>query len=641
MGAKLPRIPPGSNRAWSVTLNELSDRRLAWQPDIYQRYSFLARLTDILSGEGSGALTLLDVGSGPIALTEAFVSPRFDIVRADVSQFDDPSIVLLHPGEPLPFEDAAFDVAVAIEVLEHVPPAQRPSLIRELQRVSRQATIVCCPIDTPEVVEAERQFSAYAQAVSGRDVDFLVEHRENGLPDAAEVVSWFSDPGSVLVADNAPLDEWLAFNVLDFIYACDLGDHEAKARFAAAVNTRAPLARAGAAHYRRFFCAFTSPAHAATAARVIDAARSPDPTEPQRLVRELVTGILGWRQELRERSTREVEATHRHIGELDAALLGFKEAVAEKDAHIGKLDGDARRASRGASAEKDAHIAELNQHLAEAMRSRAGVGRRASARRTHVCSSSMANADAAGLTALVERCEQTRSGKPEAHARLRRTRTADASALSAAHARLEESTRRATALERELQVILTSRSWRLTAPLRRFRRLSGAAPSSRFPSAPWRRMRRWVRERATRRRNYALAAESGLFDATCYRESLSRCGRHRREPARALSQVGRARRPRSASPVRLLVLPPVEPRRRRRRREPARALPHGRRVRRPRSASDFDSSFYLEGNPDVAAAGMNPLRTTSRAAGSKAGPRIQTSTERSTWRRTLTSQRPA
>ena len=108
-------------------MNELSDRLLAWQPDIYQRYSFLARLTDILTGDGSGALTLLDVGSGPVALTKAFVSPRFDVVRADVSQFDDPSIVLLHPGAPLPFDDAAFDVAVAIEVLEHVPPVQRPA----------------------------------------------------------------------------------------------------------------------------------------------------------------------------------------------------------------------------------------------------------------------------------------------------------------------------------------------------------------------------------------------------------------------------------------------------------------------------------------------------------------------------------
>jgi SAM-dependent methyltransferase len=263
-------------------LNQLSDRRLALQPDIYQRYSYLARLIDILSGEGRRTLTLLDVGSGPLALTEVFVSPRFEIVRADLSQFDDPSIVLLHPGEPLPFENAAFDVAVAIDVLEHVPQAQRPSLIRELQRVSRQAAIVCCPVDTPEVVEAERQFSACAKAVSGRDVDFLVEHREHGLPDAVQVWSWFRDPGSVLVADNAPLDEWLAFNALDFVYACDLIDHDAKGRFAAAVNARSLLARVGAAHYRRFFCAFTSPAHAATAARMIDAAKS-SPSDPQRL----------------------------------------------------------------------------------------------------------------------------------------------------------------------------------------------------------------------------------------------------------------------------------------------------------------------------------------------------------------------
>ena len=43
-----------SHRSRSVALNELSDRRLTLQPDIYQRYSFLARLTDILTGDGSG-----------------------------------------------------------------------------------------------------------------------------------------------------------------------------------------------------------------------------------------------------------------------------------------------------------------------------------------------------------------------------------------------------------------------------------------------------------------------------------------------------------------------------------------------------------------------------------------------------------
>jgi hypothetical protein len=316
-----------------------------------------------------------------------------------------------------------------------VPPAQRPSLIRELQRVSRQATIVCCPVDTPEVAEAERQFSAWAQAVSGRDVDFLVEHHENGLPQAAQVVSWFSDPGSALVAENSPLDEWIAFNVLDFMYAYDLGDHEAKGRFAAAVNARVPLARLGAAQYRRFFCAFTSPAHTASAARVIDEVTARDPSEPHLLVREMVMGILGWRKELRERSMREIDATHRHIGELDAAVVRFKEAVAEKDAHIGKLDqylaetSQSLQEAQGALAQNDVRLLELEANANEAQRQADGLRDEVAATR--------------------DMLQQ------------------QANAISAARARLEETSQRATAVERELQGILKSRSWRLTAPLRR------------------------------------------------------------------------------------------------------------------------------------------------------------------------------
>ena len=249
------------------------------------------------------------------------------------------------------------------------------------------------------------------------------------------------------------------------------GRRRSEGRFAAAVNTRAPLARAGAAHYRRFFCAFTSPAHAATAARVIDAARSPDPIEPQRLVRDLVTGILGWRQELRERSTREVEGIHRHVGELDAALLRFKEAVAEKDAHIQKLD----------------------QHLAATIQS------------LHEAQGALAQKDARLL-------------ELEANA--------NAAAEAGAHERANGGRR---ALERELQVTLTSHSWRLTAPLRRFRRTFQhrtfitshswrlTTLLRRFKRAVQQRtlisgLRRRVRERITRLRNYAAErpGERGL-----------------------------------------------------------------------------------------------------------------------------------
>ena len=535
-------------------MNEFPDRRLARQPDIYQRYSFLARLTDILLSEGNGTLTLLDIGSGAIALTEAFVSARFDIVRADVNQFGDPGIVLLDPGEPLPFEDAAFDVAVAIEVLEHVPPTERPRLIRELQRVSRQATIVCCPVNTPEVLEAEGRFSAWVQSVSGRDLDFLVEHREHGLPVAAQVASWFRDPGAVLVADNAPLEEWLAFNGLDFIYACDLGDGEAKARFAAAVNARVPLARSGIAHYRRFFCSFASPAHADAAARVIDAARSPDPTDSQRLVAELLGGVLGWRQELRERSAGEIDALQRHIAGLDAALSGFQEAVAEKDTHIAKLDGAIANLKHAVD-EKDAHVQTLHEQLAT-----------------------------------------TNQSLQESQG-----------ALTEDDSRLEETTRRATTLERELQAVLASRSWRLTAPLRRFSETRRRVASAAGPVRTLTGVRRWVRERVTRRRDSARLDASGLFDARWYRERYPDIGNAKVDPLvhyfKWGAHEGRDPHPLFDTSFYLESNPDVAA---------AGVNPFlhylstgGAEGRDPHPC--FDSSFYLEANPDVAAAGMNPL----------------------------------
>ena len=212
--------------------------------------------------------------------------------------------------------------------------------------------------------------------------------------------------------------------------------------------------------------------------------------------------------------------------------------------------------------------------------------------------------------------------------------------MSAAHARLEESTRRATALERELQLILTSRSWRLTAPLRRFTEALRHRTFITAPVGALAGMRRWVRERITRRRNYALAAESGLFDATWYREHYPDVGRSNVDPLvhylkrggietrdphplfDARYYVGQtpslppdtspllhyvtigAREGRAASPLRRPSICEA------RRRAWINPLVHylaagGLEGRDPHPL--FSSSFYLESNPDVAEAGVNPL----------------------------------
>ena len=44
--------------------------------------------------------------------------------------------VIVYDGDRLPFEDKSFDVAVCNSVIEHVPPAKRANLVREINRVS-------------------------------------------------------------------------------------------------------------------------------------------------------------------------------------------------------------------------------------------------------------------------------------------------------------------------------------------------------------------------------------------------------------------------------------------------------------------------------------------------------------------------
>ena len=237
------------------------DTQLGFQPDIYQRYAFLARLIEAVFRPGSAApsdrLCLLDVGSGPVRLTETFLPEWVDVTRTDVSTFDDPAIVLIDTNGSLSFADGSMDVVLAMDVLEHIPNDQRARVMAECQRVARRCVIFAGPVHTPEVVAAEQAFKEFAKAVSGRDILFLDEHARFGLPDVGAIAAAFDDRAwQVVTADNSPLAEWQVFNAVDFLYASDLGEGEAKHATNAVINRRAPFARAGSAHYRKFVCGF-------------------------------------------------------------------------------------------------------------------------------------------------------------------------------------------------------------------------------------------------------------------------------------------------------------------------------------------------------------------------------------------------
>jgi len=98
-----------------------------------------------------GGLGYLDVGCGP-GETDRFLERRVgslagvDVVPGMVERARQRNPWADYrdyaEGDPIPHDDASFDVCFAICVLHHVPPEQRLRLVREMKRVSRPGGLI-------------------------------------------------------------------------------------------------------------------------------------------------------------------------------------------------------------------------------------------------------------------------------------------------------------------------------------------------------------------------------------------------------------------------------------------------------------------------------------------------------------------
>ncbi len=103
--------------------------------------------------------------------------------------------------------DKEVDVAVALDVLEHIPPPEREFFIGELARLSRLSCIFAFPIASAAPVEE------LVLRVTGSK--WLAEHRENGLPEPAEVEAIFNKLALAFTRHpNASLASWMAMMLL-------------------------------------------------------------------------------------------------------------------------------------------------------------------------------------------------------------------------------------------------------------------------------------------------------------------------------------------------------------------------------------------------------------------------------------------
>ena len=89
--------------------------------------------------------SLLEIGSGPIGIGRFRKVP---FVGCDISfPFEPkwPMTPMIASAAQLPLKDNEFDVVIASDVLEHVPPNQRKAVIGETLRVARRFVIFGFP----------------------------------------------------------------------------------------------------------------------------------------------------------------------------------------------------------------------------------------------------------------------------------------------------------------------------------------------------------------------------------------------------------------------------------------------------------------------------------------------------------------
>jgi hypothetical protein len=125
---------------------------------------------------------LLDIGSGSFGLA-AFYRHRF--VGCDL-EFPwaprKPMLPVRCSATELPFADASFPVVVVSDVLEHVPPEHRLTVVREALRVARKVVVFGFPSGSP-AFESDRNFRDYLKKRGIPPYGWLEEHMLYPFPD--------------------------------------------------------------------------------------------------------------------------------------------------------------------------------------------------------------------------------------------------------------------------------------------------------------------------------------------------------------------------------------------------------------------------------------------------------------------------
>lgn len=195
-------------------------RYLRWN-DEWDGSQALRYLPVVRALRRAGARRILEVGSG-----DGTIGPflRAPVVVAELD-FDPATLRRAGPLvvpvrariHALPFARASFDAVIAVDVLEHLPPAARAPAVRELARVASRLVVVGVPCGE-RAARMEARLDRIHLRRSGIADAWLAEHRQHGLPEATDIARMLGaamPDGRLTVIGNAPLPFWYALEALD------------------------------------------------------------------------------------------------------------------------------------------------------------------------------------------------------------------------------------------------------------------------------------------------------------------------------------------------------------------------------------------------------------------------------------------
>lgn len=153
-------------------------------PEAALRYYPVVKAIKKLNLEDS---KILEVGPGSLGIIP-YLKREIDGVDVD---FSGPKTKLLNKikgkANNLPFAKNAYDVAIFVDVLEHLRKEERQDAIYEILRVTKRLVVIVVPVGEL-AQEQDKKLDEYFFKKFGRRNQYLEEHVSNGLPKTEEVL---------------------------------------------------------------------------------------------------------------------------------------------------------------------------------------------------------------------------------------------------------------------------------------------------------------------------------------------------------------------------------------------------------------------------------------------------------------------